>query len=43
MSRAPVGGTDRHLFGMDIMRNYCIDYAFDNNEINIIIERDTKC
>lgn len=43
VSRAPDGGTDRHLFGMDIMRDYCFDFAFDNNEINIVQESDSRC
>lgn len=43
VSRAPVGGTDRHLFGMDVMRDYCFDFAFDNHEMNIVLETDVRC
>lgn len=42
VSRAPEGGTDRHLFGMDVMRDHCLDFAFDNNEMNIVPETDAR-
>ncbi len=41
VSRAPQGGTDRHLFGMDIMRDYCIEFNFDCHELRIYNEHDS--
>lgn len=42
VSRAPKGGTDRHLFGMDVMRDHCINFVFDKKEIQVISENDVR-
>jgi hypothetical protein len=33
VSRAPEQGTDRHLLGMDILGDHCLQFDFDNNEV----------
>lgn len=40
--RAPEGGTDRHLLGMDVMRDFCLNFAFDKNEVSITPEADSR-
>lgn len=39
--RAAEGGTDRHLFGMDIMKDHCLSFAFDEGVLAIVPETDT--
>lgn len=42
VSRAPQGGLDRHLFGMDIMRDYCLEFNFEHNEMLVLPKADSK-
>jgi hypothetical protein len=35
ISRAPEGGTDRNLLGMDILRDYRLSFDFDKNQLSI--------
>jgi len=40
--RAPEGGTDRHLLGMDVMMDHCLSFAFDDALVNIVSEADAR-
>lgn len=39
VSRAPERGTDRHLLGMDILRDYSLQFDFDINEVRLGAEQ----
>lgn len=40
--RASEGGTDRHLLGMDLIKDHCLSFAFDDAVVNIVSETDAR-
>lgn len=42
VKRAPKGGTDRHLLGMDVMRDYCLHFSFEQGEVSVLPGSDPR-